>query len=218
MINKLLFKLSARLPCRQIRVDGKPYLERYYLGQLFGATFYLHRFLSSDQERHTHNHPWGWGRALVLCGGYDEEVATDLTTSAAGGYLAETRRVRWWNRVDGSHFHRIANAKPGTWTLFAHGPRVMIDRGHVTQPKGWGFLSRSGNAVVYLPFPSAASDWWLTAPKGRDAGRVPLYGQMTWAPSPYRTEVIDSEAVRIVLPGAVRSVDIEMSFYAEHRP
>ena len=179
MINKLLFKLSARLPCRHIRVDGKPYLERYYLGQMFGATFYLHRFLSSDKEHHTHNHPWGWGRALVLRGGYDEEVATDLTTSSADGYLSETRRVRWWNRVDGSHFHRIANAKPGTWTLFFHGPRAKVDRGHVTQLKGWGFLSRGDHCVTFTPYapgPSEGAGWWLTAPTGRDAGRVPFGG------------------------------------------
>lgn len=192
MINKLLFKLSARLPCRHIRVDGKPYLERYYVGQLFGATFYLHRFLSSDQERHTHNHPWSWGRALVLCGGYDEEVATDLTTSSVDGYLAETRRIRWWNQVDGSHFHRIANAKPGTWTLFFHGPRATVERGHVTQLKGWGFLSRGDHCVTFTPFNSGGTppgDWWLWEPKGRDAGRVPLYGSAT--------EYVDAKAAEI---------------------
>jgi hypothetical protein len=202
MINKLLFKLSARLPCRHIRVDGRPYLERYYLGQMFGATFYLHRFLSSDPERHTHNHPWGWGRALVLRGGYDEEVATDLTTSSADGYLSETRRIRWWNRVDGSHFHRIANAKPGTWTLFFHGPRAKVDRGHVTQLKGWGFLSRGDHCVTFTPYapgPSEGAGWWLTAPTGRDAGRVPLYGGVTWAQGPYRTEYVDLDAPRVVV-------------------
>lgn len=176
MINRLLFRLSSRLPCRLIHVDGRPYLERYYVGQAFGATFYLHRFLSADREEHTHNHPWGWGRALVLCGGYDEEVATDLTaaTAARDGYTVEHRRIRLWNRVDGSHFHRIANALPGTWTLFFHGPRPRIG----LEPKGWGFLRRDGlGRTVFNPCRSGDTEWWLRAPVGRDAGRAPLPGQ-----------------------------------------
>lgn len=172
MINRLLYRLTSRLPCRLIQVEGRPYLERYYLGQLLGATFYLHRFVSSDRERHTHNHPWGWGRALVLCGGYDEEVATDLSSAAPEGYVVETRRVRFWNLVNGSHFHRIANAEPGTWTLFFHGPRARVG----IRQKGWGFLHKEGECAVYVPFQPGrgeGSGWWRTAPQGRHAGRVP---------------------------------------------
>ena len=46
MIHKLLFKLTAGLRCKLIDREGAPYLERYYLGRLFGVTFYLHRFVS----------------------------------------------------------------------------------------------------------------------------------------------------------------------------
>ena len=173
-MNKLLFKLTARLPCRLIKVNG-PYLERYYLGQLFGVTFYLHRFVSSDRERHLHNHPWGWGRALVLAGRYDEEYVGTNTVLVSGTFFTSraiiTHRIRWWNKVNGDHFHRISNARPGTWTLFFHSPRVQVNG----KLKGWGFLEK-GKFTPY-PYPLRETDeprWWVNAKLGRDIGREAL--------------------------------------------
>ena len=178
-MDRLLYRLTAGMPARLIKLNGRPYLERYYVGQLFGVTFYLHRFVSSDSERHLHNHPWTWGRALVLAGSYNEQRVTDLSPAAAGGCLTDFRHVRFWNRVDGNHFHRIAWVRPGTWTLFFHGPRARIVSAVPDCPlKGWGFLERDlrdGEWVtVFEPFKSTASGWWRTAPNGRDVGRVPL--------------------------------------------
>lgn len=168
MINELLYRLSARLPCRLIH----PYLERYYLGRLFSVTFYLHRFVSSDSERHLHNHPWGWGRSLVLSGSYSEESVVDLCPHAGrSGCVTRTTRVRWWNKVDGNWFHRISDVKPGTWTLFFHGKRVGV----AGRPKGWGFLeSVDSETTIFRPFPSGASRWWETADTGKHIGRAPL--------------------------------------------
>lgn len=168
-MHKLLYKLTAKLPYHLIKLGDKPYLERYYVGQLFGVTFYLHHFVSGDSERHLHNHPWGWGRALVLCGNYLEERVTDLCPQANGsGCLIEERRVRWWNKVNGNHFHRIKAPKPNTWTLFFHGERTRINLGHCSMPKGWGFLERHSQGdqkyTVFTPHQSAASKWWETAP------------------------------------------------------
>lgn len=172
-MNKILFKLTAMLPCRLIeRTPGEKYLERYYVGQLLGWTFYLHRFVSRDGDLHVHNHPWSTGFAAVLAGKYDEEVATDVCPHAGpSGCVTARRAVKWLNRVDGNRFHRILRVDPGTWTLFAHGPRPKL-RGAT---KGWGFMAREGSTTVYTPFTSSPSaTWWLTAPKGRDAGRAPL--------------------------------------------
>lgn len=185
MINKLLFKLSGRLPFRSItRDDGEPYLERYYVGQLFGVTFYLHRFVSSDEEPHLHNHPWKRGRALVLSGGYDEEVVVDLCPALGGsGCITKTQRIRWWNVVNGNTFHRISAASPGTWTLFMHGARQTIPARHDNDPnppqglKGWGFLQASmfREYTSFVPFVSSNTvRWWVTAPIGAEANRVPL--------------------------------------------
>ena len=58
MIRRALFRYTARRPCRLIDIEGRPYLERYYLGSLFGVTAYLHRFVGYDSDREVHDHPW----------------------------------------------------------------------------------------------------------------------------------------------------------------
>lgn len=184
MINRLLYKLTAGLPCRLISLDSGPYLERYYVGQLFGVTFYLHRFVSSDSERHLHNHPWSNGASIILSGSYVEEVVLDMTGADPSGVLTEKRLKSWFNRVDGNHFHRIHDAAPGTWTLFMHGARERLPNG---KPKGWGFIECNHvgwdngqfSGSYYMPTfrpqaPSTAADWWLTAPTGADSERVKL--------------------------------------------
>ena len=175
MINSILFHASARLPCRLInRDDGERYLERYYLGRAFDTTFYLHRFVRRDTGELLHNHPWVWGRSIVLRGGYVEHAVDDLSVH---GCITIEKSVQFTSRVDGNYFHRIAHVRPGTWTLFFHGPRGRI-KGRF---KGWGFLKRvhsDKGGVVFLPVPTAANcnSWWLTAPMGRDADRRPLRG------------------------------------------
>lgn len=179
IVEHLLYKISGNLPARLIPSGTGPYLERYYVGKFAGVTFYLHRFVSSDSERHVHNHPWKWARALVLSGAYIEDVVTDLCTHAdATGCLLESRTIRWWNRIDGNHFHRIAEARPGTWTLFFHGPRVKVPAESGEVDKGWGFLEAAYGvgfhaATVYHPYPVTFNAWWSTAPKGRDSDREP---------------------------------------------
>jgi len=167
MINKLLYRITANLPC-----DISPHLERYYLGCLFGVTFYLYRFIKMFNESRIHNDPWTHGGAVVLSGSYDEERAIDLCPTAGDcGCRTQIRHIRWFNRIDGNAFHRIFYAVPGTWTLFAHGKRPVN--------KGWGFLEHEylvgyHDVTVFKPFQSARTKWWLTAPLGRDAGRVVL--------------------------------------------
>lgn len=178
-MNRFLYNLTARLPCRLIAQEGgTPYLERYYLGQILGVTFYLHRFVGSDGDRHAHNHPWTWARALVLSGGYIEEAVTDLTTSTDAGYMSELRTIRWWNKINGNHFHRIVGVEPGTWTLFFHSKRQTVQKGCCRVPKGWGFLGveQIGLRVVTLfhPYPSARPEWWTSAPRGNQSKRQPL--------------------------------------------
>lgn len=180
MLNRLLFRFSGRLPCRIIQVREAPYLERYYLGRLFGATFYLHRFVSPDSEEHLHNHPWGWGASLILCGNYLEERLVDICPAVPGsGGLTRKVRRRFFNPVMGNTFHRIGAAKPGTWTLFAHGERQKLPQGGL---KGWGFLSNprvhpgeAPSATVFTQYPPATHLlWWLAAPLGKHSPRAPL--------------------------------------------
>jgi len=164
MLNKLLFRLTSRLPCRIIELDSGPYLERYYVGCFKGVTFYLHRFVSSDSEDHIHNHPWRYALSVILTGGYVEEICHDIAPSAGpSGCVTYRRRVRWFNRVDGNRFHRIHDAKPGTWTLFMHSERI--------QGKGWGFLKQCGDVTVFVPHGSSPRRWWEEAVKGGEINR-----------------------------------------------
>lgn len=168
MTNKLLYRLTDRMPCRLIHSDGQPYLERYYVGRALGRTWYLHRYVGPDGERHVHNHPYNDSVSFILAGAYTEEVVTDLT---ADGPLVEARLVRWFNRIKGSTFHRIAEVRPGTWTLFGYDRRARIAKGACSVAKGWGFLS----GTVFQPMPSTSDDWWRTAPIGaRTVGRCAL--------------------------------------------
>lgn len=158
MIHPILMFLTARLPMRAIEVGDQPYLQRYYIGTLLGATFYLHRFLNGDSERLTHNHPWTWGRAIVLRGSYVEFRVTDLGPRGAVG---RRRRVRWYNVIDGNHFHCVLRPEPDTWTLFFHGPRARVRLGGVSIPKGWGFLE--GREFVPVAGADDPTAWHKTA-------------------------------------------------------
>lgn len=179
--NYLLFKLTGGLPCRLIKPDDQPYLERYYVCTVMGRTYYLHRFVSADAERHMHNHPFD-GTSVVLAGSYTEEVATDICAHAGrSGCVTESHRVRWFNSVPGSKFHRIRDAEPGTWTLFSHGPRLTVNLGMAERIKGWGFLSTEyvdcEQVTLFKAYPSGVAgklDWWADAETGDEIGRVPL--------------------------------------------
>lgn len=167
MLSVLLRKISDRLPCRVISDRGSPYLERFFIGQAFGATFYLHRFVASDPAGSLHDHPWNWARSLILSGWYLEETR------------AGARRVRWYNRLTGDTFHRVvlpAGCRE-VWTLFFHG----------RYRKSWGFWREepmwhpdgpvmAGVWIPHVPSTNEASGrdrWWERAPRGRDCpGRM----------------------------------------------
>jgi hypothetical protein len=58
------------------RVNGEPYLERYYVflkdRKSFPFNVFLHKFLKSDPDD-VHDHPWGYA-TLILKGGYWEWI------------------------------------------------------------------------------------------------------------------------------------------------
>lgn len=170
MIRAALYHLTAKLPARLICVDDQPYLERYYVGRLFGVTFYLHRFVAADQDRHVHDHPWPWALSLILAGSYVEETVRWFTPEC--GWVSRFTRRCWWrpNRLSARSFHRIHTAEPDTWTLFMHGRRC----------KRWGFLEPMHQGVlrgaVYQQHlnDTATIGWEQTAPPGSQIGRVPF--------------------------------------------
>lgn len=185
MIENLLYLMTAVLPCRLIKLDGLPYMERYYLGKWFGRYRYLHRFVRSDSERHLHDHPWPVATSRVLTGRYIEEradLAPIQVQAAKQGKRpiitpphrkAVTRRNRLTSsRTWHTSIHRITDVQPETWTLFSHGE----------WDREWGFyqLDKWNQQILsYRPYAAATRGkidlhWWLDAPKGRNAGREPF--------------------------------------------
>ena len=169
MIRRALYRLTAGLPCRLISRDGRPYLERYYVGRIGPVTAYLHRFVGRDGDQETHDHRWR-AVSLVLAGGYTEERAR---LNGDQPPLIRLRRVRWVNALALHSLHRIAETAPDTWTLFLHGPHR----------KRWGFVRYMPTAfgrpttLYHQPFPPWRGEDWTTAPRGRDAGREPMAGE-----------------------------------------
>jgi hypothetical protein len=120
-----------------------PYMDRYTLRRQRDSgsnpwRLYLHNILAADSCGH-HNHPSTWSFSIVLWGSYTEEVLDPLCMSGHHGCRAprvDTRRVRWWNWIPASKYHRITELHPGpgakgVWTLFVCGPLTG---------KGWGFF------------------------------------------------------------------------------
>lgn len=162
MVNRLLYSLAGNLPCRIISDNGKPYLERYYIGTLLGVRFYLHRFVGSDPDRGLHDHPWPWAGSVVLFRHYLEETRNGL------------RKVRWLNWLTGDSFHRVILDGGPCWTLFFH-------RAAYTKP--WGFLRpiEGEHPMVWWPHNhpkdgrGTPGEWWNEVPIGKlETRRAPL--------------------------------------------
>ncbi len=171
---KILYKISGNLPCRLIDIEGNPYLERYYVGSIFGLTFYLHRFVSADSERNLHDHPWAMAVSFVLSGSYIESRLKYFDAKRGNGVCVQQNPVRWFNIILARCFHLIGQAKPETWTLFIHTKKI----------KGWGFLHlmevvregvRETPALCYSnPYAPVSSDWKYSASKGKYSKREAL--------------------------------------------
>lgn len=169
MINRILYQLTARLPTRLIRIGDRPYLERYYVGQVLGVTVYLHRFVNCDGDRDVHDHPWTWSVGMPLTGRYHERRLRYLDpVDPDRGMVCDLRIIRRFqpNLIRARTFHRIAWVRRGTWTLFMHGRRV----------KAWGFMDRQHDGIRYRqPLDTnGGTPWWHWAPPGRDSGRETL--------------------------------------------
>jgi hypothetical protein len=158
VIERLLYQITARLPCRFIDGEqGERYLERYYLFGVFGWHAYLHRFVDSDPDRGLHDHPWSRAVSMILSAGYDEQRPSD------GDFeRVSVRRIGPFrlNFLRGEDFHRVVlrDGRPA-WTLFMHGPRV----------KGWGFMQDGAlRSMAKDASEFRHRDWWETAPSGSE--------------------------------------------------
>lgn len=163
MLRKICEWFAARLRNRLIPTRERTaiYLERYYL--LGGPRDnpetskrpinpFLHHFRRSDDAEHLHCHPWKWGLAIILVGGYSEErraparghekpCATCAAGKSASCYKV-TRRVYKplsFNFLRGTDYHRVDLLGEDCWTLFIAGPKRKED---------WSFWDRHTGTVT----------------------------------------------------------------------
>lgn len=116
-------RLLKRLSGKQIYLDGRPYLTRYYLiGDGSGRRFelYLHRIQLKDPYRWLHNHPWHWFLSIVLSGHYSQKVL-DLSSNTGRKEV----HVRYCNLFRGKNrYHAISDVpERGVWTLVLVPPK-----------------------------------------------------------------------------------------------
>lgn len=150
----VLYRIADELPLRIISDGTRPYLERHYIGTVFGLRVYLHRFVGDDPDRGLHDHPWSWACSFVLAGWYNELRRTHLMP----------RPVRWFNWLRADTFHRVLLPRtlreldvsnPRTtrawnlrvhpcWTLFIHPAKSC---------KPWGFWRETPAGTFSLPNP-----------------------------------------------------------------
>lgn len=163
--HRLLLRLCLDRPARHIDSGGREYMYRIFVGERQGTRCYLHWFAGIDGERHTHNHPFD-ALSIVLCGAYREEVLDQyrhelcrLTSGSTDmAYRIVTRRL--WNRIPADRYHRIVDAKEGTWTLFFAGK---------PHGRGWFFAQERGAGPLrFTRAESADARWWESAPTLRE--------------------------------------------------
>jgi len=122
--------VGRRFPDQIIGGDETPYMLRWWIiPRNPFLNIYLHRFLRSDDDRATHDHPWA-NCSILLQGSYTEHQI------AAGGvhtrtiYNAGDFKIRWSGKIA----HRIELHDGPCWTLFITGPRY----------RQWGFNCPNG--------------------------------------------------------------------------
>lgn len=163
----MLYWLTGFLPYRNIHSG----MDRYYLFTLWGRRYYIHHMHGSDPDRGLHDHPWKNAWSIVLSGWYWEQTRYG------------NRKVRWFNSLTGDTFHRVMlpglfrGEEKQCWTLFSHTAEDV---------KLWGFLrsvrqtsnllyrpnTDHDGSLIWTPYDyskeGSKTNWWLTAPKGRD--------------------------------------------------
>ena len=133
---KKLFERWGRYRVIMDRVNGEPYLERYYVflknRRRFPFNIFVHKFLKSDPDD-VHDHPWPYA-TLILRGGYWEWLPVfDGHGSKIHEYCV-WRGAGSFRFAPANSFHRIElDPAVECWTLFMPGAKQ----------RDWGFLVKN---------------------------------------------------------------------------
>jgi len=166
MNNETMLELTKDMPCKVIEVNGKPYLERYFAGTTADDyDVFVHHFLSADGDRHLHSHPRD-SYSLPVVGGYLEETTqgahwrnpfmmnpgmvemlSSLITFPCLNHFDRMGMKVFCRHITVFDWHRIAEVKPNTWSLFIVGPEIL---------PFWYF--KNGDEIEAVK--SSAREWW----------------------------------------------------------
>jgi hypothetical protein len=130
---KELFQRWNRHRVIMDRVNGEPYLERYYVflkdRNRFPFNIFVHKFLKSDPDD-VHDHPWPYF-TVILKGGYWEWIPVFNTHGAKIHEYCVWRRPGSFRFARANTYHRIElDPDVECWTLFMPG----------VKQRDWGFL------------------------------------------------------------------------------
>jgi hypothetical protein len=130
---KELFERWGRHRVIMDRVNGEPYLERYYVflkdRKRFPFNIFVHKFLKSDPDD-VHDHPWPYF-TIILRGGYWEWIPVFNIRGAKIHEYCVWRGPGSFRFASANSFHRIElDPEVECWTLFMPG----------IKQRDWGFL------------------------------------------------------------------------------
>ena len=133
---KQLFQRWGRYRVIMDRLDGEPYLERYYVflrdRDRFPFNIFVHKFLKSDPDD-VHDHPWPFA-TVILKGGYWEWRPQFNHLGEKTGEIAKWCGPGSFRTASANTYHRIELDPDITcWTLFMPGAKQ----------RDWGFLVKN---------------------------------------------------------------------------
>jgi len=144
MNHELLMIITAHMPMRVIPIDGKPYLERYFISQEpDGTQHWLHHYLTADSEHHLHSHPW-YAESTILCGWYVQEELVE------GAKKIKRFGVGMQNFIAPETIHRIVDVDQDTWTYLKVLPERLSE---------WFFIEEDTNEKRVM-IKSGGLDWF----------------------------------------------------------
>lgn len=119
--NFFRIRLGEELRC----VTGV-YLKRWYIETPF-FSLRIHHWLSGDDNRNFHDHPWSFF-SLIVKGSYED-------VSPNGRELSKVGSIRFRSAT---HKHYVEVAPNGCWSLLITGPRI----------RRWGFWIRNNTKFM----------------------------------------------------------------------
>lgn len=129
------------------RYDGSDYLQRWHLiPRNRFLNIYLHRFVSSDDARALHDHPW-LSVSWLLHGSYIDHTMDDSGIH----YRVRAHEGDVFFRLSAKKPHRIEIDGSPVWTLFITGPRFR-QWGFHCPLKGWVHWKEFTKAVSGYPY------------------------------------------------------------------